>query len=242
MGGVFQNPITSGFAADDTALGRLAADSVRYAAGADIALVTADSLDAYLQTGELTESALEASFPKNDEYSAVSVPLSAVTELLEQSYAHAVLDVGSESLNMEKSAEFKGYFHVSGIMLQWDPTAPEGERVYSIKRGSEELDTHSEDIVILAVPCGILEGEFGYTALAGIEGSEIGTLRESVWKYAESCGTIEPDSAKRIRYIGVNGASLISDFPREGLIALIVILGIFACTGLKYKRKVDFER
>ncbi len=227
-----------GTVCSDTPLGSYAADTLRLAAGADLALLPSDLLGINLPPGTVDEAVLSASLLRDEAVYTVTLTPADLAALLEVAASRLTTNI-EESLDREAS-NWGGFLQVSGILVIYDVPAPVGERVYSLKLADgTELDPADDATTLTAaLPASLLEGGYGFPALTAEE--EVGTLYELMLRRIADEGIeAEPDS-RRILLYGCRENDLIDYFP-PGLIVMVVLIFAFF-GGSKWRRKFDFTR
>lgn len=95
----------------ETNLGDLCADAYRVELGADIGVVTAGSIRADIQAGDMTYGDILSVYPYNNMCSVVEVTGQTILDMLEMAYRMAPADSG-------------GFLHVSGMTLEVNTDVP----------------------------------------------------------------------------------------------------------------------
>ena len=182
-------------------LGDWAADTVRSAVGADVALLPAALLgEPLVGDGAVTETELEAAFPEDPAILVVRLPEEELRALLEDAAAPMAL-TPEETLDPAASAH-DGFLQISGFTVTYDATAPPGQRV-------TELDTGP---VMAALPEGL-----------GVPGEKTGlTLRQVLRQRLTSGEEIVLPEGDRIRVIGAHQREII-DLVNPWLLAIVAV-------------------
>jgi 2',3'-cyclic-nucleotide 2'-phosphodiesterase (5'-nucleotidase family) len=138
----------------ESLLGDLVTDAMRYGTTADVALLNAGTLrlDDVIRPGPLTNYQLESIFLFPDETRVLTVPLSG-------SRLRAVLEHGVADGSLGKG----GFLQVSGVSFTYDPARPSGSRLEGELRTAGGGVIESGDTVEVAVPVyPACEGGDGY--------------------------------------------------------------------------------
>ena len=178
---------------EESSMGNLIAYAMRWAAGADIALMNGGGIRAdktYDAGVALTRRDIMSELPFGNITMVTEIPGSQVLAALENAVSQ-----------VEKGA---GRFaHVSGLTFVYDPTAEAGTRVSEVMVAGVALDP--DKVYKVAVNDYILGGGDGYKALGGgkvIPRAEGGVLANDVIAYLQKLGTVAPAVEGRIRVMG----------------------------------------
>ncbi len=127
----------------ESLLGDLVTDAMRWGTGAEAALLNAGTLrlDDVIRPGSLSNYQLEAMFLFPDETRVLTVPLAGAR--LRQVLEHGVAD-GSLGKG--------GFLQVSGLSYTYDPAAPSGSRIRGDVRRSGGTIIGAADTVRVAIP------------------------------------------------------------------------------------------
>lgn len=220
-------------------MGSFAADAVRSAADADIALVSAADLTGSLSSGTVTRADIEAVL-RNDPILVRGVITPAVLyALLEAAVSHIELDTSTERI-VEGSEIYDGFCQVSGFRFRYDVSAPAGERIVkvSLDDGTELSREDVSAVLILAAPENVLNGSCGLpTAVYEPAGM---TLSEALAAFIDSAGSLSDDRTGRIEMIGSRDKPLVGMIPRAALtggLAVLAVLLVFRRT--RYNKLKD---
>ena len=158
----------------ESELGNLAADAMRWGAQADIGLVNGGGLRASLPAGAVTRGDLWKIFPFGNTLKRVELSGAAIQKLLEHSVEYV-------------PGSFGGFMDVSGLTFTLDAAAPAGSRVSNVKVGGEPLD--SQRLYQVAINDFTAAGGDGYDMVknAKVTG-EYGTLEEVFTNYLKQKG------------------------------------------------------
>ncbi len=168
----------------ETNFGSLAADAIRKATGAEVALINGGSLRAPIQAGEITRGQLIGALPEG---------CMIVTQTVTGEQLLAALENG-----VSRAPEADGRFlQASGVSFKFDAKQEAGSRVFDAKVGGEAVDPAKgytlatiETIAMGADGCPL--GDVAIEA-------EFGTLEEILTAYIESFETaIAPEVEGRI--------------------------------------------
>ena len=178
----------------ESAMGNLIADAMRWATGADIAIANGGGIrgDRTYDAGTvLTRRDILTELPFGNSTVMVEIPGSQVLAALENGVSQ-----------VEKGA---GRFpQVSGLEYVYDPTAPAGSRIVSVKVNGEDLDP--DKLYKVAANNYILAGGDGYGALGGgrvlIDEGNGNLLANDVMNYITAMGKVTAKVEGRIKKVG----------------------------------------
>lgn len=160
--------------AGETNLGSLAADALRSAAGADIALISGGSFSGLIPAGDISLGQLASVF----EGSSFGVKLSVTGEQLTAILEHGV--------GMAPAADTR-FPQVSGVTFKYDETQPAGSRVFDVKVNGEAID--AAKTYLLATTNAVAAGEGEYPLNGAPMVGEYGALYELLGEYISSFET-----------------------------------------------------
>jgi 5'-nucleotidase/UDP-sugar diphosphatase len=177
----------------ETAIGDLIADAMKAATGADIAITNGGGIRAdrtYDPGAELTRRDILTELPFGN--------VTVVTEITGQQVLDALENGFSQ---VEKGA---GRFpQVSGLTVVYDPTAPAGSRVASVKVNGEDLDVNK--VYKVATNDYMLRGGDGYGALGGgkvlINQGNGNLMANDVMNYISKMGKVTSNVEGRIKTV-----------------------------------------
>ncbi|HGG04093.1 MAG TPA: bifunctional metallophosphatase/5'-nucleotidase [Aliiroseovarius sp.] len=179
---------------EESAMGNLIADALRWATGADIAIANGGGIrgDRTYDAGTvLTRRDILTELPFGN--------ATVVTELPGNQILAAIENGVSQVEN--GSGRFP---QVSGMTFTYDPSAPAGSRVASIMVGDEELDL--DKVYKLATNNYILAGGDGYAALGGgrvlVDEGNGNLMANDVMNYIEAMGGATAGVEGRIKTVG----------------------------------------
>lgn len=172
--GVELNGAAESVCAGETNLGSLAADALRSAAGADVALISGGSFSASIPAGDITLGQLADVFPAG----SFGMTLSVTGEQL-----NAILEHG---VSMSPAADAR-FPQVSGVTFKYDEGQPAGSRVFDVKVNGEAID--ADKTYLLAATNAIAAGEWEYPMDALPVVGELGALYEALGDYISSFET-----------------------------------------------------
>lgn len=168
---------TVGVAIKETSLGNLTADAIRKATNADIAIVPAGLFKETSIPVNKMKSVNPASFLQYPDDLIVTITLTGdqIRQALERSV----------SLYPQKNM---GFLQVSGLTFAFNPTAPRGQRVGSIKINGKDLQPGNKYTVGMTQP--FAKGGYGYFVIWGSNQANIvesgKTVREAVMAFISS--------------------------------------------------------
>ena len=178
---------------EESSMGNLIADAMRWATGADIALMNGGGIRAdrtYDPGTALTRRDILTELPFGNITMVTELPGSQVLAALENGVSQ-----------VEKGA---GRFpQVSGLSFTYDPTAEPGKRVSEVLVAGQPLQPDA--VYKVAVNDYILGGGDGYDALGGgrvLPRAEGGVLANDVIAYLQKMGTVAPAVEGRIKVLG----------------------------------------
>ena len=138
----------------ESELGNLAADALRWRTGADIAVINGGGLRADLPAGNVTRGDIMSIFPFGNTVQKAEIRGAAIREMLE----HSVFGY---------PATFGGFFDVSGATFVFDPSQPVGHRVSEIFIGGAPLEDNK--IYTITATDFQFSGGDDYTMLKGLK-------------------------------------------------------------------------
>ena len=138
----------------ESELGNLCADAIRWQTGAEIAVVNGGSLRTDLPKGNVTIGDCLAIFPFGNTVRLAEVQGKTIRQMMEHSvYGYP--------------ASFGGFLDFSGMTVDFDPTMPVGQRIRAIKVNGVPLD--EERIYTLAANDFLFAGGDEYTMLKDVK-------------------------------------------------------------------------
>lgn len=218
-----------GTRAQEMPLGNVAADAVRYCAGADIALIPGGCFRFNLLGGDVTREDLELVFPEKDPLGTAEMTPAQVWDTLEHSFSTFVIGEG-DRVDWEKSA-WDGFLQVSGLRARVDVTNEPGERVLEIVLDDGRSLSPKDETTLLTVAAttAMLEGGYGYEAVLWNDLAL--TLPQAMEKYmAAQGGVLRAAVSGRIDQIGTPDGALLSGI-RSSAVLFLVCAGVIALTG-----------
>ena len=158
----------------ESELGNLAADALRQATGADVAVVNGGSLRTALPVGKITKGAVLDIFPFNNRGITLAVDGKTLKSMLELSVQYL-------------PATFGGFLDVSGMTFTVDTKAPAGQRVSEVKVQGQPL-AESRNYTV-AVNDFMASGGDGYDMLKGAQlKGDFGSLEDIFVEYLRKNG------------------------------------------------------
>ena len=159
---------------NESELGNLAADAMRWAAKSDIAIANGGGLRADLPAGDVKRRDTMAIFPFGNTLRVAEIKGSVIREMLEHSVEYY-------------PASFGGFLDVSGMTFSYDPSKPAKHRVQNIFVGGQPLDENK--IYTIALADFQTAGGDDYTMLKGLKiVGEYGTFDEILADYLNAVG------------------------------------------------------
>ncbi|MGB8623053.1 MAG: 5'-nucleotidase C-terminal domain-containing protein [Paracoccaceae bacterium] len=179
---------------EESAMGDLIADAMRDATGADVAITNGGGIRAdrtYDAGADLTRRDILTELPFGN--------VTVVTEITGQQILDALENGFSQ---VEDGA---GRFpQVSGLGVVYDPTAPAGDRVASVKVNGADLDPNA--VYKVATNDYMLAGGDGYGALGGgkvlVNAGNGNLMANDVMDYIEKTGKVTNKVEGRIKTVG----------------------------------------
>jgi 2',3'-cyclic-nucleotide 2'-phosphodiesterase (5'-nucleotidase family) len=171
----------------ETAFGRLAADAIRAATGADVALINAGAFKAgVLRAGEVSASQINAlfSFP-GDDIATITITGAQLRAALER--AVQAYPTGSPA-----------FLHGSGYTATFNTQAPTNDRLTMLRINGREVQ--NGDSISVAMPTPLVSGNSGYFTIwpdAKATRTKI-SLSDAIGALFKARGTIAPDEAPRL--------------------------------------------
>jgi 2',3'-cyclic-nucleotide 2'-phosphodiesterase (5'-nucleotidase family) len=158
----------------ESELGNLFADAIRWQTGAEIAVVNGGSLRANLPKGNVTKGDCLAIFPFGNTIRMAEVQGKVIRQMME----HSVFSY---------PASFGGFLDFSGMTVDCDPTLPVGSRIKEIKVNGVLLD--DERIYTLSTNDFLFAGGDNYEMLKGSKiVGESNTCEEVLSNYLNQVG------------------------------------------------------
>jgi hypothetical protein len=227
---------------EQCSLGAAVADALCWATGADVAAVPADDLSKNLLAGARTLEEFQQAVSDEEAVATVSVTPAQLKEFLEVGVSHLTLDEENLTLDEENSA-FGGFPQVGGVSYRCDLSAPVGSRILAmtLSDGTQlELDDATTALT-LAAPMSLLDGSYGYPALAGGATATELTLPLALYRFV-AAGGVGSDFAgsSTVTFIGAANDSILGSLP-VGWLALAAIAILFL-TGHSREEFLDLLR
>ncbi len=203
------------------------ADAARAACGTDIAVVNGGDVIRNLDGGEVTRQDLVDLFLEDRELGTAEISGEDLLELLEYGVSYYVMDMSTETVDTEESL-FDGFPQISGFTFTVDPTAPVGERIYSLKT-SDGTEITADTRLTLTATVFMLEGGYGYPVL-DYQSTDI-SLSEALEQHFDDGVLMSPET-DRIRRLGV-GETFSFSRPMILVICIALILLIVSVRGVR---------
>ena len=165
----------------ESELGNLAADALRQATEADVAMVNGGSLRTALPAGKITKGAVLDIFPFNNRVITLAVDGKTLKSMLELSVQYL-------------PATFGGFLDVSGVNFTVDTKAPAGQRVSEVMVQGQPLEEGKT--YMLAVNDFTAAGGDGYSMLKGAQvKGDFGSLEDIFVAYLQkACRGVSLDA------------------------------------------------
>ena len=216
-----------GACAEEVELGDSAADALRTFSDADVAVLPGVLFQGDLAGGDLLLSDLERVFPDDAELASAELTAAEIYELLELSISTFTVDTEYDAIDYEASA-WDGFLQMSGLIVRYDVSAPQGERVYSLtlSDGTELDRDDAESVYLVASSVELLSGGYGYPE-QDWSALDI-TLREvMVWYTDYSDGVLPYPDDGRITMIGTVDQSIIGGEYGTFIVLICILLIVF---------------
>lgn len=173
----------------ETEIGNLCADMLRWKTGADIAVINGGGIRTGLPAGDITRGDILEIMPFGNTVKKVEISGKTILEMLE----HSVASV---------PAAFGGFLSVSGMTFSFDSSKPAGQRVEEVFINGELLDENK--IYTMAAVDFILMGGDDYTMLKNLKiVGEYETLDYILTEYLNKNG-IKGNELGRIKVLTEN--------------------------------------
>lgn len=168
----------------ETNLGNLIADSIRDAAGADVAITNGGGIRASIDQGTITKGEVITVLPFGNQIVSLKVKGADIK---------AALETGVSDYPNSKG----GFPQVSGIAFKIDTAKPKGERVHSVTVGGKPLNEKAD--YLLATNDFMAAGGDEYTMFSKYpQAGMYGSLDEALIAYIAKLGTANPKVEGRI--------------------------------------------
>lgn len=213
---VLQGMNPPGSTVEETPLGDVTADAVRQATGADVVILNGGDFAANLQGGEVRPADIQALFYENRNIACLELTEYQLRQWLEHGISATV--VGEDERIDPAASSFGGFPQVSGLTLEFDPTAPVGARIRSLSVENAEYP--------LTVACTdfMAAGGYGYPSMGNAEETAI-TLTGSMEDYFRG-KTITIPEQDRVVCVGTADSSLMAGYP-AALFLLVAAIALF---------------
>lgn len=217
-------------------LGYAAADALRAAAGAELAIVNGGDLAHNLQGGEATWADVQAVFYEDREVGLAEVTPAQLKSLLEAALSNLV--TGEDDCLILEQSKHPGFVQPGGFTYEADGSAAPGDRVRAIELASgQTLDlTDDETVYTLAASCYMLSG--GYE-MPAISHEPLGFTLAEALADAISAGTLTAVADERVTIVGTADSRIIDLFPIGIIILAAVLIGMF---NFKKNTRYDYTR
>ena len=213
-------------------MGDAVADAVHKYLGSDIAIVNGGDLKANLPAGGITWDALRSSFAEDRPLATATVTVRQLREILEAGVSHIRLNT-TERIE-EQSSLYNGFPQISGFILDYDTSAPLGQRVHDIIINGESLKLDDDTkTVTLAATAFMLDGGYGLPRVAGAVPSVL-TLVDVTARYLNDGMADYLTTGDRIRPMGT-ADGVLSGPLIAGIIVVAIAISVFGRVG-KLKR------
>ena len=207
----------------DVPMGSIAADAVRQATGADIAVIPCgDFSDTDVGVKKFSRADAAALFSADREIAVTEITAARLYDLLEAALSAVTLDPETKRLDTAASVS-DGFLQISGFELVYDSAAPAGSRVYSLTVGGETLDRDSGAALTLAFGLGALQELSDGREPLGVHYSE------ALLAYLAENPLISEYDSGRIRPIGNADDSILTALPGP---VLVILLAVLLCAGI----------
>lgn len=217
----------SGSALDSTAaetpLGDLLADAVREETGCDAAIVCGGHVLRSITYGDITTDKVLASVDGRGKAALVHVSPAELWELLETALSRIALDEG-EAIDPAASS-WAYYPQISGLEIQYDASAPAGERLLAVSCGGTPLDSADQSGTIATA---LSEEYLSWDVLLQRQAeTPERTEAEMLAAYLGDLEVVTAPAANRIRVLGIT-RSLFADYKLYRYIPYIILILLLA--------------
>lgn len=233
----------NGSLADESPLGNAAADAAAYAAGTQLAIINGGDLTGALKAGDATMEHVISVFLYDRELAACEVTPAQLKSLLEFCLSRMTIDYKDLSIDY-KASESGAFAQVSGFTLQYDVSAPVGERVVSILlENGPELDLGDQStLYTLTCTAHLLSGGFGDTGVE-LSYTRLGISESNALAEYISAGLMgDYQDVDRITVIGSTEDSLYDKFGSVSLLLVVCTVIVFiAIIRIKDKKPHSYD-
>ncbi len=186
---VYLDGVRENVRSKETNLGNLAADAIRWASNADVALTNGGGIRTSIEVGDITKGMLAEVFPFGNIVVSKKVTGQAIKDMLE----HGVKDYPALS---------GGYPQTSGLSYTVDVTKEAGNRIYDLKVANKAIDLKAT--YILASNDFTIAGGDGYTMISDELFPtlyEFGALDEVLIHYLETKPSVSSYQVGRVNVL-----------------------------------------
>lgn len=211
---------TQGSVYQETALGDLAADALKFVSGADAAVVCGGDLRAVLAAGDITWQDVNNVFSDNKNIATATVSAAWLYQMLETGVGNGLL--GEDEKTDTEASAYDGFPQIAGITLEYDMSDLPGRRVKYAYVGETALNRNDQTTLFtICATEEMLKGGFGYEAVS-YESLDMG-LADSLADFLKGGEfTATTISGKRMTVLGTRDNPLI---PR----GVLFMVGLFIC-------------
>lgn len=221
---------------DQSPLGSAAADAAIYATGAQLAVLCGGDLAGNLLPGERTYGELLWAFRNDPRLVQAQVTAAQLKTLLEFCLSRITVDLETKRIDREASA-FDAFPQVGGCTVEYDASAPAGERVRQIRlAGGEILDWTDGEAYALVCPEPLLAGGYGSTGLAlAVTPTDL-TVCQALARFLADGQMGEYLDSARITVVGVTDSTLAERYGVAPILLAAALL-VMVVFGLKKYRQ-----
>lgn len=222
---------------DECSLGDAAADAVRLASGADLAILNGGNFQQNLQAGVCTIDDIRRAIAEDYDLVLVTMTAEELWRVLAQGVSNMVCDENGY-IDREASA-YRGFPQISGFSFICDLSVPEEYRIYSVhlENGDEIGSDDDETCFTVCMTAEMFAGGYGYEIHAreskALDLTVVGALADYI-----SSGSIQKISYEKVSRIHITGCAddrLINSSP-----GVVVILILILC--MISMRKIIWEK
>ena len=220
-------------------LGSAVADAAIYATGAQLAVMCGGDLAGNLRAGERTYEELCFVFTKDPQLVCAQVTPAQLKQLLEFCLSHIRIEPDTKRIDRDASV-FAAFPQLGGCSMEYDASAPIGERVRWIKLNSgEKLDWSDNTCYELVCPEALLSGEYGETGLRITPIQTGWTACQAMAQFISDGVMGQYVNVERIYVVGSMESLLIESY---GLSALLPIAAVIILVSFCSRRTTLKER
>lgn len=206
----------------ETALGNLAADGMREASGARIAIACGGNLVKALGGGAITREDVRAVFAEDERIGVVEMTADCLFDVLEEAVGQVRID---EREWLDADSGFDGFPQISGFSFTYDASQLAGRRVRTVRLDDgTALSRGSEQLLTAALPESMTDGTLGFSMLKGLPVRYSGTQAQALADHIGALGEVTPPKTGRITVLGTAERTIYSTFHVGSVLPYVIIL------------------